>query len=618
MHLTHPFYRFPFRFDIDRLRAEVEAIPESSWRGHHEGFEGNSALTLITTNGSDNDDTEPPMRPTEHLLRSPYMMQVLAQFRTLHGRARLMRLAPRSGVPPHIDIQYYWRTRARVHIPVITHPEIRFRCGGEIVHMAEGEAWTFDNWRTHQVINETETRRIHLTFDTFGSAAFWGMARPHREGDRSVFVPYQADAKPVLTFETHVGDPAMPPGEVDYELSRLATDVKACATNDPAAVGRILALLAAFRGEWRLLWHAKGPTEKSLPLFHSLLRQFERECIAKIPETVTLASNGKPAIEILLADLAAMAKPPATPDKRTSIPTRQVPVPRFDRPVFIVSVPRAGSTMLFEMLATNEALWTLGGEGHEQVELIASLDPQYRDFHSNRLVAADASTEAITQLRTAYAASLCMADGTRYVGMGTARPRSLRLLEKTPKNALRIPFLRAAFPDAKFIFLHREAAPNISAIMEAWQSGRFVTYPELPGWEGPPWSLLLIPGWRELNRADLARIAMRQWRDTNETILSDIGGLPEESWISVRYEDILRDPTAALNELCAFADVPFDEPMRALAAAPLRWSRYTLSPPNSEKWRKNESALAPFLREAEPTARRLGQLSNQIGDEAAR
>ena len=58
MHLANPFYKFPFQFDTGRLRAEIEAIPEQAWREHHEGFEGNSALTLITTNGTDNDGVD--------------------------------------------------------------------------------------------------------------------------------------------------------------------------------------------------------------------------------------------------------------------------------------------------------------------------------------------------------------------------------------------------------------------------------------------------------------------------------------------------------------------------------------------------------------------------------
>jgi hypothetical protein len=610
VHLSHPFYRFPFRFDVERLRHEVEAIPEHCWREHHEGFEGNSALTLITTNGTDNDGVDPPMRPTEHLLRSPYILQIMERFRTLMGRARLMRLAPRAGVPPHIDIQYYWRARARVHIPVVTHPDIKFRCGSEIVHMGAGEAWTFDNWRTHQVVNDTDVRRVHLTFDTFGSHAFWSMARPHREGAQSMLIPYQENAKPVLTFETYVGDPVMSPGEVDYELSRLATDANACTSNDPAALKRLLALLAAFRGEWRLLWHAKGPGEKSLPLFRSLLEQFERKCVEEIPEDVKLSSNGKSALEILNADFAAMIRSRDLSDGGAARPRSQarLPVPRFDRPIFIVGVPRSGTTMLFETLAANQALWTLGGEGHEQIERIASLSPQNRDYESNRLVASDAEPQISAEVRTAYAADLRMADGTRYSGMGSARPISVRLLEKTPKNALRIPFFKALFPDAKFIFLHREAGPNISAIMEAWRSGRFVTYRDLPGWNGPPWSLLLTPGWRALGGAELAAIASHQWRETNETILADVANLPRGDWCSVRYEDALRDPETTFRSLCEFAGVPFGDDMLSRTSTPLRWSRYTLTPPDSEKWRANEPAIAPFLREAEATERKLERL----------
>jgi len=609
--LTHPFYKFPFRFDVDRLRAEVEAIPENYWREHHEGFAGNSALTLITTNGGDNDDIDPPMMPTEHLQRSPYILQVLARFRTLHGRARLMRLAPRSGVPPHVDKKYYWRARTRVHIPVITHPDIKFRCGGEIVHIAAGEAWTFDNWRLHQVINETDTWRIHLTFDTFGSTSFWNLARTQHEGAPSHFVPYRENVKTILNYETYVGDPVMPPGEVDYELSRLATDVKAHSGNDPVAVAHFLGLMNELRREWRLLWHAKGPIEKTVPLFETLLLQMAQECKAKIPESLSLSSNGMSAIEILLADFAAMVKTPGVASVAEPHYGAQASVvtPKFDRPVFIVAAPRSGSTMLFEALTANEAFWTIGGEGHEHVEGIAPLSPKNRDFDSNRLTAADASDGIAKQLRAAYTAGLRMADGTsRYSGMGTARPRAVRLLEKTPKNALRIPFIKAVFPDARFIFLHREAGPNISAIMEAWRSGQFVTYADLPGWEGPPWSLLLIPGWRELNGTDLAEIAMRQWRETNETIMADLARLTAQDWCSVRYEDILRDPAATLKTLCAFADVPFGEKMRATANAPLRWSRYTLSPPDPDKWRKNESAMEQYLPKARTTINKLAAL----------
>lgn len=609
MHLPHPFYKFPFRFDVERLRSEVEAISEESWCRHVQNFTGNSALPLVSTHGAVNEEFEPPMRATEYLTRSPYMMQVLAQFQTLLGRARLMRLEPRFGVPPHFDLQYYWRSHTRVHIPIITHPEIRFFCGPANVHMAAGEAWTFDNWRMHKVVNETETRRVHLTFDTYGSSAFWAMARPLGSEEPPRFISFEPNAKPELAFETYPGAPVMSPSELDLELSRLTADVAANRENDQRAVARFHGLCAYVRDEWRMLWHMHGPGEQGRPLFLSLALKFQEHAVA-LGENLQMASNKQPVLPALLSTISVMVKlPPAQAGALQQRPAKAAAprAPRFEQPVFIVSAPRSGSTLLFEMLAANEAFWTLGGEGHGHVESIEALNPRSRALESNRLTAEDATPEVRAQLLANYVLDLCSAEGKLYREMDRAG-QAIRFLEKTPKNALRIPFFKAIFHDAKFIFLQREARANISAIIEAWRSGRFVTYRDLTGWMGLPWSMLLIPGWRELNGAELADIATRQWRDTNETIMQDLAALPKDDWCSVRYEDVLADPAATLARLCAFAGVPFGEGLRALAKGPLKLSRYTLTPPGPEKWRKNEAAMTPFMANAQATADKLAAL----------
>lgn len=608
MHLPYPFYKFPFRFDVERLRAEIEAFPEESWMRHPDDFKGNSALPLITTNGIPGDGFEPPMKPTEYLQRSPYLRQVLAQFQTLLGRSRLMRLEPGDGVPMHFDKKYYWRSHTRVHIPVVTHPDVRFQCGETTVHMGAGEAWTFDNWRMHTVINEKTTRRIHLTFDTYGSAAFWAMVRPLGQEEPARLIPYREGDNPELLFETYVGDPVLSPSEVDFELSRLVSDIAAVRGNDPAEVARIQGLLTMLRQEWRTTWYAYGPTSKGLPHFRLLVQNMLRHS-AQVPASVIMASNGRPVGEALISTFMAMVESPLG-DANTEKPAPRSGTsrPRFDRPIFIVSAPRSGSTLLFEMLAANDAFWTLGGEGHGQVESIPGLSPRNRNLESNRLTAADAKEDIRQQLLDNFATSLRTVDGTPYRGTAEPAPQAIRFLEKTPKNALRIPFFKAIFPDAKFIYLQREAKANISAIIEAWKSDRFVTYRELPGWTGMPWSMLLIPGWRELNGSGVAEIAMRQWRDTNETIMTDLAALPDSDWCCVCYEDLLADPMGTLTRLCAFAGVPLNERMRTLANAPLRPSRYTLTPPDPEKWRKNETAMKPFLAAAQSTAERLKAL----------
>ena len=53
----------------------------------------------------------------------------------------------------------------------------------------------------------------------------------------------------------------------------------------------------------------------------------------------------------------------------------------------------------------------------------------------------------------------------------------IRMLEKTPKNSLRIPFLAAVFPEARFIYLHRDPREVLASMMEAWT---IRTLPYLP------------------------------------------------------------------------------------------------------------------------------------------
>ena len=610
LRLQHTFYRFPFRFDVERLRAEALSIPESCWCTHPGGFKGNSFLPLISSFGDVNDSYDAPMKPTRWLLDSPYFMQIFALFRTLHGRARLMRLEPGDGVPVHVDVDYYWRNRTRVHIPIITHPDVLFFCGGDSVHMAAGEAWTFDNWRPHRVINEDATRRIHLTFDTFGSNAFWSMARPYKMAAPEQLVPFDAGAQPSLTFESHPSDPVMSPAELDAELLRIAGDVTARAENDPESVMLVQSLTLTFRREWRDLWHAIGPSAENEPRFMELRARMADECRKLVSKDVRMASNGVEALRVIYSTLGATTK--TSPRATVGSAGMTAKTPRFERPVFIVCAPRSGSTLLFETLAHNQTLWTLGGEGHGQVESIATLAPRLRGFDSNRLVREDLTPEVAAELRAKYAKGLQDAAGVSYAKRFEA-PESVRFLEKTPKNALRIPFFKAMFPDAKFIFLYREPRSNISAIMEAWLSRNFVTYRELPGWSGNPWSMLLIPGWRDLVGRDLAEIAMRQWRDTNDIILRDLAAMPATDWCSTSYDEFVAAPERVLRRLCTFAGIPFDGALQAVANSALRPSRYTLTAPHPDKWRKNEDAIAAVIGEAHETIQRLETLMESGG-----
>jgi Sulfotransferase family len=270
--------------------------------------------------------------------------------------------------------------------------------------------------------------------------------------------------------------------------------------------------------------------------------------------------------------------------------------PVFDRPVFIVAAPRSGSTLLFETLAASPDLWTVGDESHKQFESIPALRPN-KENQSNRLGAGHATPEVLDQLKRNFLADLIDSEGRPFAVVPAEHGlKSLRLLEKTPKNALRIPFLLAAFPDARFIFLYRDARQNISSLLDSWRSRRYVTYPRLPGWPSKqPWSHLLVPGWQQFIRRPLAEVVAYQWVVTNQAIMKDLAGLPGDRWCTIEYDALLGNTPGELERLCDFADIAFASRLRDIVARPLQPSKYTLTPPRPDKWRKNAAELEAVL-----------------------
>src|SRR5262245_36802914 len=93
MKLETEFIRLPLRVDAARLASEVEALPESAWRPHPQGFAGNTAIPLVSVGGDpESDALVGPMQPTPNLAACPYLRQVLASFEAVIGRTRLMRI----------------------------------------------------------------------------------------------------------------------------------------------------------------------------------------------------------------------------------------------------------------------------------------------------------------------------------------------------------------------------------------------------------------------------------------------------------------------------------------------------------------------------------------------
>jgi hypothetical protein len=274
----------------------------------------------------------------------------------------------------------------------------------------------------------------------------------------------------------------------------------------------------------------------------------------------------------------------------------------FSRPIFVVAPPRSGTTLLFNLLARSRDLWTVGGESHFIIEAIEKLQPWRRNWDSNRFTATDADPYTVRLLVHGFVAALRNCDGQR-----PDPPLSgLRLLEKTPRNCLRVPFFAAAFPDARFLYLYREPRDTVSSMLDAWRSRAFITYPSLPGWSGPPWSLLLTPGWRELAGRDVAEIAARQWAVATSILFDDLQALPPDRWCVARYDRMIAEPQEEMERLCAWIGAKWSERV----AAPLPPTRSTLTAPHPDKWRRNQDALERVMPAIDAVVQRAREVAS--------
>jgi hypothetical protein len=619
MKLGPSFVKLPVRFDTERLAHEVAALPPEAWTRHPQGFPGNSAARLISVGGGENDRVAGAMGMTPHLEACPYIQQILGSFGVVWSRSRLMKLAPGAKVPEHADINYHWFSRVRVHVPIQTEPGVRFHCGNDVVHMAAGEAWIFDNWRLHRVENGSPRERVHLVADTVGSAAFWQLVEAGVLGRPARTVPFDPGPPAPLLLERFNVPRVMSPAELEHLLIDLSQELADRASPDGTptpALQQFRALLAAFCQDWRQLWLLYSDSAEGMPAYEQALATL-RARAAPLARTLRMRTNRLGAMMVLQAriryaagDSEAAGHPEgeydATPTA-TAAAAAPAAAPRFDRPVFIVSAPRSGSTLLFETLACTRQLWTVGGEAHWLVEGFPELCPGAPGVDSNRVEARHATPGIAEAVRRRIVERL---QGPAREPLPASVADGLRFLEKTPKNALRIPFFNAVFPDARFVFLWRDPRANISSIIEAWKSNRWVTYQQLEGWDGP-WSMLLPPGWRALRGRPLEEVAAYQWRAANEIIADDLAALGPGRSLMVSYDEFLRDPAAEVGRICEFAGWSFDEALRQRVAGPLPLSRYTQTQPQPDKWRKNEDAIQRVMPSLDETVARLRKLQSQ-------
>jgi hypothetical protein len=269
---------------------------------------------------------------------------------------------------------------------------------------------------------------------------------------------------------------------------------------------------------------------------------------------------------------------------------------KLDRPIFIIGAPRSGTMLLYFILRSSSRLahWR-PSEAHEVWE--ADYHPALRGWESNVLDAGDVTRHAARRIRRTF---LLVTGGRR------------RLIDKTPRNVLRVPFIDAIFDDARFVFLKRDGRDNVNSLINAWRSPRYRTYElprphSIPGADPRWWKFVLYPGWQEDTSSEIEVVCARQWIASNEHALDALESLDRSRWIETQYEDLVDRPVQEVGRVMEFLELEYESEVKVRAESSRTTPINTVTPPERGKWRReNPEEVRRILQDIEPTMKRLG------------
>ena len=165
--------RLPLNFDPDGLRADLDQIDSGEWVTHFNAgyFEGAwTGVALRATSGDTRglyaDPSASDYADTSVMRRCPHLAAATRMLRCPLKSVRLLKLSASSHIREHRDHDLGWDAgEVRLHVPIITHPEVDFFLNGQRVVMREGECWYLDLGLPHRVQNRGTIDRIHLVID---------------------------------------------------------------------------------------------------------------------------------------------------------------------------------------------------------------------------------------------------------------------------------------------------------------------------------------------------------------------------------------------------------------------------------------------------------------------
>ena len=177
------------------------------------------------------------------------------------------------------------------------------------------------------------------------------------------------------------------------------------------------------------------------------------------------------------------------------------------------------------------------------------------------------------------------------------------LVLKASGDAYRLPWIRdQLFPetDVKVVHLTRNPAASINGLYDGWRLNRgFQTYDvgdlDIEGYDGSLWCYDLPPGWGREGK--LIDVCLMQWTQAHRHILD--GRDAFEDVLRVRFEDVLTETGATIEEIVEFADLGESALLSENVESPNKVM--TTKEPERARWRNREGLVKGALDRADGT-----------------
>ena len=231
---------------------------------------------------------------------------------------------------------------------------------------------------------------------------------------------------------------------------------------------------------------------------------------------------------------------------------------RSSLPVFIVGMPRSGTTLIEQILASHPL-----AHGAGELRTLYSLVDRIGDFPASFASLPEDRWKAIGDAYLAHVAP--MAAGKRHV------------VDKMPSNFLLCGVIRIALPGAKIIHSRRDAADTcLSCYTKLFAGEQAFSYDQ-----------------SELGRFHRSYQAlMAHWRET----------LPPSRFLEVDYEWVVGDTEREARRLLDFLGLPWDDRVlkfhetdRPVRTASVNQVRRPIYKTSTGRWRKHAAELGPLL-----------------------